>query len=59
MIYFAVLFVWIIVMKKHIVDGIRQFKKEYFNDALSIVIVIVLVSSSLNVIGSRNLEPSD
>ena len=50
MIYFAVLFVWIMVMKKHIVKGIRQFKKEYFNDALSIVIVIILVSSFFNVL---------
>lgn len=50
MIYFAVLFVWIMVMKKHIVEGIRQFKKEYFNDALSIVIVIILVSSFFNVL---------
>lgn len=49
-IYLAILFVWIMVMKKHIVYGIKKFKKEYFNDAISIVIVIILVSSLLNLL---------
>lgn len=40
--YLVILFVWIIVMKQYIVHGIKNFKKDYFNDALSIVIVIIL-----------------
>ena len=38
---------------KYIVNGIKNFKKYYFNDALSIVIVIVLVSSLLNLIFAK------
>ena len=42
-IYLVILFVWIMVLEKYIVNGIKNFKKYYFNDALSIIIVIVLV----------------
>lgn len=52
-IYLVILFVWIMVLEKYIVNGIKNFKKYYFNDALSIVIVIVLVSSLLNLIFAK------
>ena len=51
--YLVILFVWIIVMKQYIVHGIKYFKKDYFNDALSIVIVIILASSILNLIFAK------
>lgn len=51
--YLVILFVWIIVMKQYIVHGIKNFKKDYFNDALSIVIVIILASSILNLIFAK------
>ena len=46
-IYLIVLFIWIIVMKKYIKHGIKNFKKEYINDALSIVTLIIVTSSVL------------
>lgn len=52
-IYLVILFVWIMVLEKYIVNGIKNFKKYYFNDALSIIIVIVLVSSLLNLIFAK------
>lgn len=52
-IYLVILFVWIMVLEKYIVNGIKNFKKYYFNDALSIVIVIVLVSSLLKLIFAK------
>ena len=51
--YLVILFVWIIVMKQYIVHGIKNFKKDYFNDALNIVIVIILASSILNLIFAK------
>ena len=46
-IYLIVLFIWIIVMKKYIKHGMKNFKKEYINDALSIVTLIIVTSSVL------------
>ena len=34
-------------MKRNIYNGIRSFKKEYFNDALSIVTGILIISAVL------------
>lgn len=52
-IYLILLSVWIIVMKKYIKKGIKTFKKEYFNDAFSIILVIGIASIILSLIFSK------
>lgn len=46
-IYLIILFIWTVAMKKYIKNGIENFKKEYFNDALSIVTGIFIISAVL------------
>lgn len=58
-IYLILLFVWIIATSKKIYSGISNFKKEYFNDALSAVIVILIVSSLLFVVSNFKIIKSD
>ena len=43
-------------MKNQIKNGIKSFKKEYFKDALSIVVLILIVSSLLFSFGSKYIE---
>lgn len=55
-IYLILLIIWIITMKNQIKNGIKSFKKEYFKDALSIVVLILIVSSLLFSFGSKYIE---
>lgn len=49
-IYIVLLIVWCTLLSPYIVEGCKNFKKEDLNDALSIVIALLITSSVLSMI---------
>ena len=65
-IYIALLIIWVVLMREYIIKGIRSFKKEYINDALSAAVIMLAASGAVSLIASRlgsdmleNGSPSD
>ena len=46
-IYLSLLVVWLVVMRDYVISGVKRFRKEYFNEALSIVLILGIVSAIL------------
>lgn len=46
-IYLSLLVVWLVAMRDYVISGVKRFRKEYFNEALSIVLMLGIVSAML------------
>ncbi len=50
LIYFTLLFMCVILFHKDLISGIKNYKKEYFNDTLSIVVVMIIIFSLMSLL---------